>query len=45
MGTRAQVIELLKAGHSYETAARALRIPASARDPRFTVEPQRQRIA
>ena len=28
MATRAQVIELLDAGHSYETVARALRIPA-----------------
>jgi hypothetical protein len=28
VATRAQVLELLKAGHSYETAARELRIPA-----------------
>lgn len=27
MATRAQVIELLEAGHTYETAARELRIP------------------
>lgn len=27
MPTRAQVLELLDAGHSYETAARALRVP------------------
>lgn len=28
MATREQVLELLDAGHSYETAARVLRIPA-----------------
>jgi hypothetical protein len=27
VATRAQVLELLKAGHSYETAARELKIP------------------